>query len=350
MNPDKSQTIAAGNRSDAERVRAVAAVHLSTDRGSAVAWVVSSGLSAAGQDAPAAGPSEQRRFAAAEFPALRAWLRERGVGVVIRVAPNAQVLVRTVKAPEEVRDRAALASAMELLAESELPAHLPWYRRTGGVVPGSSPAALVVVSGAIAVALTRRPSFSASLRADRINLDAYLPPAEAGSDPAASPGPTSPGPTAGRPNPPSRPPLALLRDFDANLDLRVDHLSDRRAPGQRFRLDPAPVGPSPSELDLTEPVESAWTIGTIGVAYDEPADRIVVLFEELTDQADEPDGPDDDPLEPVSTGASVRVRLTREQAAAFVRRGRELVTAGRPPCRFCGFPVDPDGHACPRMN
>lgn len=94
-------------------------------------------------------------------------------------------------------------------------------------------------AGAIAVALTRRPSFSASLRADRINLDAYLPPAEAGSDPAASPGPTSPGPTAGRPNPPSRPPLALLRDFDANLDLRVDQLNYRQTPVQRFRLDAA---------------------------------------------------------------------------------------------------------------
>lgn len=144
MNPDKIQTTAAGSRSDAERVRAVAAVHLATDRGSAVAWVVSSGLAAAGQDAPPTGQTEQRRFAASEFAALRGWLRERGVGVVIRVAPSSQVLVRTVKAPEEGRDRAALASAMELLAESELPAHLPWYRRTGGVVPGSSPSALVV--------------------------------------------------------------------------------------------------------------------------------------------------------------------------------------------------------------
>ncbi|MGV3757966.1 MAG: DUF3090 family protein [Actinomycetota bacterium] len=114
-------------------------------------------------------------------------------------------------------------------------------------------------------------------------------------------------------------------------------------------LEPAPVGPSPSELDLAEPVDAAWTVGTIGVAYDEPADRIVVLFEELTDQVDEPD-PEDDPLEPTTAGASVRVRLTREQAAAFVRRGRDLVVAGRPPCRFCGFPIDPDGHACPRMN
>ena len=49
--------------------------------------------------------------------------------------------------------------------------------------------------------------------------------------------------------------------------------------------------------------------------------------------------PDDEP-----TGASVKVRLSRAQVAAFVRHSRELVAAGRPPCRFCGLPVDPDGH------
>jgi hypothetical protein len=27
-----------------------------------------------------------------------------------------------------------------------------------------------------------------------------------------------------------------------------------------------------------------------------------------------------------------------------------VVSAGRPPCPFCGLPVDADGHLCPRMN
>jgi uncharacterized repeat protein (TIGR03847 family) len=49
-------------------------------------------------------------------------------------------------------------------------------------------------------------------------------------------------------------------------------------------------------------------------------------------------------------GASVKVRLTRAQVSAFVGHARALVAAGRPPCRFCGLPLDPDGHMCPRMN
>ncbi|MGH9262495.1 MAG: DUF3090 family protein [Acidimicrobiales bacterium] len=26
------------------------------------------------------------------------------------------------------------------------------------------------------------------------------------------------------------------------------------------------------------------------------------------------------------------------------------MSQGRPDCGFCGLPIDPDGHACPRMN
>ena len=36
--------------------------------------------------------------------------------------------------------------------------------------------------------------------------------------------------------------------------------------------------------------------------------------------------------------------------AGFVERARELVAGGRPPCPLCGGPLDPEGHACPRLN
>jgi uncharacterized repeat protein (TIGR03847 family) len=103
-------------------------------------------------------------------------------------------------------------------------------------------------------------------------------------------------------------------------------------------LEPAPYGLAASDLDLTEPFEESWTVGPIGVAYDEPDDRIVVVLEELVEE------------EEATDTATVRVRLSRAQVSAFVRHARELVAAGRPPCRFCGLPLDPEGHACPRMN
>jgi uncharacterized repeat protein (TIGR03847 family) len=42
--------------------------------------------------------------------------------------------------------------------------------------------------------------------------------------------------------------------------------------------------------------------------------------------------------------------LSPPQARSFVRRARALVSAGRPPCPFCGGPLDPTGHVCPRAN
>jgi uncharacterized repeat protein (TIGR03847 family) len=110
-------------------------------------------------------------------------------------------------------------------------------------------------------------------------------------------------------------------------------------------LEPAPYGVAGGDLSLAEPAIDIWTVGAIGVAYDEPSDRIVVVLEELTDADPDLDDDEDD-----ESGASVKVRLTRAQVSAFVRHSRELVSSGRPPCRFCGLPIDPDGHPCPRMN
>jgi len=54
---------------------------------------------------------------------------------------------------------------------------------------------------------------------------------------------------------------------------------------------------------------------------------------------DEQDGP---PL--------LRVRIGGTAARAFVTRAQAVVAAGRPPCPFCGGPLDAGGHVCPRAN
>ncbi|NDE26381.1 MAG: DUF3090 family protein [Actinobacteria bacterium] len=38
------------------------------------------------------------------------------------------------------------------------------------------------------------------------------------------------------------------------------------------------------------------------------------------------------------------------QARSFIDRASNVIKAGRPPCMFCGAPINPDGHICPRMN
>jgi uncharacterized repeat protein (TIGR03847 family) len=101
---------------------------------------------------------------------------------------------------------------------------------------------------------------------------------------------------------------------------------------------PVPAADTPRDLALLEPIDPAWSVGAIGVGYDEAEDRIVVVLNELVgeDESEE--------------GATARIRVTRAQAAGFVARARELMKASRPTCQVCGGPIDPGGHLCPRRN
>lgn len=95
--------------------------------------------------------------------------------------------------------------------------------------------------------------------------------------------------------------------------------------------------------NLIEPAIAEWTVGEMAVAIDETAGRVVLVIEELP-------SPEDDPSSAGADRGSLRVALTREQLEVFVAGARGVIAAGRPVCRFCGRSIDPDGHACPRMN
>src|SRR3954462_60361 len=114
-------------------------------------------------------------------------------------------------------------------------------------------------------------------------------------------------------------------------------------------VDPEAV---PTLLQVVEPIVTEWPIGTLAVAWDENADRMGLVAGglrggealgagELLDEGAAAAGAD---------AGQARFSLKREQVAGFVARARELVAGGRPPCRLCGAPLDPQGHACPRLN
>src|SRR5262245_9347759 len=117
---------------------------------------------------------------------------------------------------------------------------------------------------------------------------------------------------------------------------------------ERLSTPPPAAG---GDLALVEPVTPAWVVGSIGVGYDEGADQVVLVIEEVAEQeedsGEEPSPADEEPRpetepepEPEEPGAetesdraSGRLRLTRPQVAAFVERARGLIEAGRPTCR-----------------
>lgn len=152
--------------------------------------------------------------------------------------------------------------------------------------------------------------------------------------------------TAGAVGPPGRRTFYLqARDGDLVVTLKCEK-QQVAALAEYFDgllddLEPVPTVVAGPDQSLVEPVVAVWTVGPIGVAYDEPDDRVIVVLEELVDDEDDPDA---------DARASLKVRLSRAQVSIFVQRSRELVAAGRPHCRFCGLPMDPEGHPCPRMN
>ena len=98
------------------------------------------------------------------------------------------------------------------------------------------------------------------------------------------------------------------------------------------------------------------------MAWEADLDRFVIAVEELdttaleqSDEGDEDEDDDEPPgldlsLDPSLDRGTMRLLVTRGQALAFAGRAAELVASGRPACRFCGLPMDPEGHPCPRMN
>ena len=104
--------------------------------------------------------------------------------------------------------------------------------------------------------------------------------------------------------------------------------------------DPDAIIPE-ADIGLIDPVEAEWTVGDIGIGYDPDADRMLVMATEMPSQ--------DDPADPADP-ATARFHITLGQVAGFVARARQVVAAGRPPCRYCGAPLNDDGTWCPCSN
>jgi uncharacterized repeat protein (TIGR03847 family) len=111
-------------------------------------------------------------------------------------------------------------------------------------------------------------------------------------------------------------------------------------------LPPAEDRPMPASLELATPLDPAFVLGPVGLGYERATDRVLLQLDEIV-PVDEEGEPDPEALEDRSR---VRVLLTRGQVEAFCEQADQLVAAGRPPCRWCSLPIDPDGHICPRMN
>jgi uncharacterized repeat protein (TIGR03847 family) len=100
-------------------------------------------------------------------------------------------------------------------------------------------------------------------------------------------------------------------------------------------------GAVPLALDLIEPVVPAWAVASIGVAYDPATHQFILAITQLVFE-------DEDGNEPEA--ATAELHLSPEQVTAFVSRSHDLVASGRPPCAYCGRPLDDADGWCPCYN
>jgi len=144
--------------------------------------------------------------------------------------------------------------------------------------------------------------------------------------------------------------VALEKAQVAVLAERVEDLLDevvRRSGGNA----PVPALAPADALDndpLTGPIEEEFRVGTMSLAGDGEAERVVIECYEVDDS--DVDVPEVDDEGAPLHGSLLRVSLTGVTARAFAKRAGAVVAAGRPPCPFCGNPLDAEGHVCPRAN
>jgi uncharacterized repeat protein (TIGR03847 family) len=132
--------------------------------------------------------------------------------------------------------------------------------------------------------------------------------------------------------------LGLEKEQMQMLALSVEQfLNDLQ---QRFpNLPEADAAYDESEMELEEPLDAAFQIGTIGLGYDDREDRLLLVLRETA--------PEGEPKEDISEAS---LWCSRDQLRRLSHWGLELARRGRPICGNCGRPIDPEGHFCPRKN
>ena len=124
---------------------------------------------------------------------------------------------------------------------------------------------------------------------------------------------------------------AQVQAIIARLDVMVAEI---RKSNPLINIEKFPTDDAP----LESPVEAEFQVGAMSLAWDEESTLICIELYELEED-------DED-----STGEVVEINISLGMAIAFTARSKAVVNAGRLPCPFCGIPIDPRGHLCPRAN
>ena len=124
---------------------------------------------------------------------------------------------------------------------------------------------------------------------------------------------------------------AQVQAMSSRLEVMIAEI---RKSNPLMMIDKLPTDDAP----LESPIDAEFQIGAMSLAWDDDSKLICVELFELEDDEEDSDG------------EAVVINISLAMAAAFSVRSKAVVNAGRLPCPFCGIPIDPRGHLCPRAN
>jgi uncharacterized repeat protein (TIGR03847 family) len=110
-------------------------------------------------------------------------------------------------------------------------------------------------------------------------------------------------------------------------------------------------------MHILPPVDPLFRVGELALAYDTDHDLAILIAHEITNgdeeeqpESDQESGSEEEEDEAEDERSVVRLWCTRSQLLAMCRWGLEVANRGRPNCPYCGQPIEPSGHFCPKRN
>ena len=103
-------------------------------------------------------------------------------------------------------------------------------------------------------------------------------------------------------------------------------------------------------LSLEYPITEDFRVGVMSISWNQESERIAIEAQALGDETITELLSDDEALLIEDAPDLLTFNLRIHQARSFCDRTELVIAAGRQPCPFCGSPVDPAGHLCPRAN
>ncbi len=95
--------------------------------------------------------------------------------------------------------------------------------------------------------------------------------------------------------------------------------------------------PIPTEMELREPVQPLFRVGSLGLGYEPQQDALVLVARARVQEGEE--------------APEIHFWCSRAQMYALAEHAAEVVAAGRPQCPLCGEPLEPgERHVCVRGN